>query len=81
MWTMSRDKIFEFIVSVFAIWTEVDVIQESDALIEDLGVSSMDILTLISYLEEEFGVKITERMIRKAATVGDLVDIVQSALK
>jgi len=78
---MSRDKIFEFIVSVFAIWTEVDVIQESDALIEDLGVSSMDILTLISYLEEEFGVKITERMIRKAATVGDLVDIVQSALK
>ncbi|MBR2039689.1 MAG: acyl carrier protein [Phascolarctobacterium sp.] len=61
--------------------TEAESIQENDDLIEDLGISSMDILTLISYLEEEFNITITERMIRKVATVGDLVDLVQNALE
>jgi acyl carrier protein len=40
----------------------------------------MDILTLVSYLEEEFHITITERMLRKVATVGDLVDLVQGIL-
>ena len=78
---MRRKEIFQFIVNVFATMVDVDVIQETDDLIEDLGISSMDILTLMSYLEEEFGITITERMIRKVATVGDLVDIVQNVLE
>lgn len=77
---MDRERILQFINSVFLTMTEVEMIQESDELIEDLGVSSMDILTLISYLEEEFNITITERMIRKVATVGDLVDLIQSIL-
>lgn len=60
--------------------TDVETIQESDDLVEDLGISSMDILTLVSYLEEEFHITITERMLRKVATVGDLVDLVQGIL-
>lgn len=78
---MQREKILHFISSVFATMTEAESIQENDNLIEDLGISSMDILTLISYLEEEFNITITERMIRKVATVGDLVDLVQNALE
>lgn len=78
---MQREKILHFISSVFATMTEAESIQENDDLIEDLGISSMDILTLISYLEEEFNITITERMIRKVATVGDLVDLVQNALE
>lgn len=74
---MDREEIFRFIVSVFETLIEVSEIRESDELVEDLGISSMDILTLISYLEEEFGIRITERMIRKVVTVGDLVDLVQ----
>ena len=74
---MGREEIFRFIVSVFETLIEVNEIQESDELVEDLGISSMDILTLISYLEEEFGIRITERMIRRVVTVGDLVDLVQ----
>ena len=75
---MGREKIFQFIVTVFSTMTDVETIRESDELIEDLGISSMDILTMISYLEEEFNITITEKMIRKVATVGDLVDLVQS---
>ena len=78
---MQREKILHFISSVFATMTEAESIQENDNLIEDLGISSMDILTLISYLEEEFNITITERMICKVATVGDLVDLVQNGLE
>jgi len=78
---MRREEIFQFIISIFATLIDVADIEESDELIEDLGISSMDILTLISYLEEEFNIRITERMIRKVATVGNLVDLVQNALE
>lgn len=74
---MGREEIFRFIVSVFETLIEVNEIQERDELVEDLGISSMDILTLLSYLEEEFDIRITERMIRRVVTVGDLVDLVQ----
>lgn len=77
---MTRDEIFRFIVKVFKTMTDAENIQESDAVVDDLGISSMDILFLMSYLEEEFHIKITERMIRKVVTVGDLVDVVQNAL-
>ena len=78
---MRREEIFQFIISVFATLIDVADIQESDELIEDLGISSMDILTLISYLEEEFNIRITERMIRRVVTVGNLVDLVQNAME
>lgn len=78
---MRREEIFQFINSVFATLIDVADIQESDELIEDLGISSMDILTLISYLEEEFNIRITERMIRRVVTVGNLVDLVQNAME
>ena len=78
---MTREKIFQFIVKVFKSMTDAENIQESDEVIDDLGISSMDVLFLMSYLEEEFHVKITERMIRKVVTVEDLVDVVQKALQ
>ena len=78
---MTRDEIFQFIVKVFKTMTDAETIQESDEVIDDLGISSMDILFLMSYLEEEFHIKITERLIRKVVTVGDLVDAVQKVLR
>ena len=78
---MTRNEIFQFIVKVFKTMTDAENIQESDEIVEDLGISSMDILFLMSYLEEEFHIKITERMIRKVVTVEDLVDVVQKALQ
>lgn len=78
---MHREEIFRFILSILVTLIDVNDIQESNELIEDLGISSMDILTLISYLEEEFRIRITERMIRRVVTVGDLVDLVQNTLE
>lgn len=77
---MNRQQILTTITDMFAIMTDADEILETSDLVDDLGISSMDILALMSNLEEEFGIRITERSIRKMETVGDIVDLVEHAL-
>ena len=55
--------------------TDDEITAESE-LIEDLGISSMDILLMISSLEEEFAIKVSEKEIRKMFTINDVVDTV-----
>lgn len=77
---MSRQEILNTITGMFALITNAEHIEESSELIDDLGISSMDILTLMSYIEEEFHIQITERSIRKIITVGDIIDLILNAL-
>lgn len=74
---MSYDNVFEKIVNIFAMVADTDdeITAESE-LIEDLGISSMDILLMISSLEEEFAIKVSEKEIRKMFTINDVVDTV-----
>lgn len=77
---MDNGEILKRVIDLFSVMTEAEHIQEDSELIDDLDVSSMDILFLASSMEEEFNIKITEREIRKMETVGDVVDIIASLL-
>lgn len=46
-------------------------------LMDDIGLSSIEVMDLISGLEETYGIKIPSRSLRFVATVGDLVDLIQ----
>ena len=61
--------------------TEAVRIEENNALMEDLGISSMDVLALMSGIEEEFGIVVRERDIRKMSSISDIVDFVESSLR
>lgn len=78
---MNRQEVLKTVVGMFSMMTSAEEINESSELIDDLGISSMDILTLMSYIEEEFKIRITERNIRKIITVGDIVDFILNALE
>ena len=58
-----------------------DEITEESELIEDLGISSMDVLFLISSLEEEFKIKVSEKEIRKMVTIGDVTEVIERLVK
>jgi acyl carrier protein len=60
--------------------TEEEEINEDSELLEDLGISSMDILMLMASLEEEFKISIPEKEIRKMYTVGDVVEVVSARI-
>ena len=66
---MCKDGVLKRVIELFSTMTEAEEITEDSELIDDLEISSMDILFVVSCLEEEFQVKISEKDIRKMYTV------------
>lgn len=76
---MATDNMLQRVIDLFATMADTDEeITVDSELTDDLGISSMDVLFLISSLEEEFRIKVPERLIRKMVTIGDVVDIITS---
>lgn len=80
---MVDESILKKVIELFSDMTEASAedITEDSELIDDLEISSMDVLFLISSLEEEFHISIPEKEIRRMVTVGDVVRIVQMLMK
>ena len=78
---MENENILQAVTELFSTMTESEQILPESELIEDLEVSSMDVLYLISCLEEQFGVKVPEKAIRKMYTVADVVGIIAQLLQ
>lgn len=73
---MCKEDILKRVIELFSTMTEAEEIAENSELIEDLEISSMDVLFLISCIEEEFNIKVPEKAIRKMFTVGDVADVI-----
>ena len=58
---------------------EVDpsLITEESRFLDDLELSSLDFFSLISEIESEFNIHITELEIQRLVTVGDLLLVLQ----
>ena len=58
---------------------EVDpsLITEESRFLDDLELSSLDFFSLISEIESEFNIHITELEIQRLVTVGDLLHVLQ----
>ena len=79
---MNHEIILQRVIDLFVTMADTDekITAESE-LIEDLGVSSMDVLFLITNLEEEFNIKVSEKALRNMVTIEDVVDTVISLIK
>ena len=73
---MERAEIFSQILAVLEDVAEVspEDVTESSVLLDDLDLSSMEILTIVADIEETFGLRIPEKELRNFVTMGDLVD-------
>lgn len=60
---------------------DVDKITEEASLMEDLGADSLDLVELIMFLEECFGVEIDDEAAAKIVTVGDALEAIKEAKK
>lgn len=70
------DTVFEIIQDCCE---EVDpsLITEESRFLDDLELSSLDFFSLISEIESEFNIHITELEIQRLVTVGDLLHVLQ----
>ena len=73
---MERAEIISQITAILEDVAEVspEDVTESSVLMDDLDLSSMEILTIVADLEETFGLRIPEKELRNFVTMGDQVD-------
>ena len=73
---MERAEIISQILAILEDVAEVspEDVNENSVLMDDLDLSSMEILTIVADLEETFGLRIPEKELRNFGTIGDLVD-------
>ena len=77
---MSKDEVLKRILPQLQKLSEEEVIKEDDELLDDLGISSMDVLMLLTMFEEEFHTRIPEKRLRNVVTVGDLAEMISDTL-
>ena len=72
---MERTEIVSQILAILEDVAEIspDDVNENSVLMDDLDLSSMEILT-VADLEETFGLRIPEKELRNFVTVSDLAD-------
>ena len=54
-------------------------ITEESKLVADLGLSSLDVVSVVGEFEEEFGVEIPERLLAEISTVGDVLRVLEQS--
>ena len=57
--------------------TENVEITEDSQLVADLGLSSFDLVSVVTEFEDEFGIEISDRDIRKFICVGDILEYLE----
>lgn len=78
---MDNETILNRVIELFATMTEAEEITADSEILEDLEISSMDVLYLISSLEEEFHITVPEQLVRRMVTVGDAADVIEQLLR
>ena len=73
---MERSEIVSQILAILEDVAEIspEDVTEDSVLMDDLDLSSKEILTVVADLEETFGLRIPEKELRNFVTISDLAD-------
>ena len=78
---MTVEEVKQEIIQVIVEATETELtLTEETGLFEDMGLSSVEVVVMLSDLEEAFGIDIPASELRRVRTVGDLCQLVISIL-
>ena len=79
---MSRDEIREVLMELFEDETgeEVSSLKDDQSLAEQLGLDSVDMVSLIMQLERRFKIRLAHDELAHAQQLGQLIGLVQSKL-
>ena len=72
---MTFDKLKDIIVDQLGV--EEDAVTTAANIQEDLGADSLDIVDLITTIEDEFDISIPDEAVEEIKTVGDIVSYIE----
>ena len=67
----------ERIAEILSKYTKEEITAES-TLVNDLGLSSFDIVSIVTAFEDEFDIEISDRDIRKLVSVADIMEYIEN---
>lgn len=67
----------EKIAEILSKYTKEEITAES-TLVNDLGLSSFDIVSIVTAFEDEFDIEISDRDIRTLVSVADIMDYIEN---
>ncbi len=67
----------ERIAEILSKYTKEEITVES-TLVNDLGLSSFDIVSIVTAFEDEFDIEISDRDIRTLVSVADIMDYIEN---
>ena len=73
-----RAKVIEHLIAASDEEIQPEDVSDETRLREDLDLSSLQAVTLVMDLEDEFGVVIEDEEIEGLATVGDVLEIIEA---
>ncbi len=75
---MERNEILEKMVEVVVdqLGVEAEAVNEDASFVDDLGADSLDLLQLMTALEDEFSITIPDEEFENISTVSDVIDII-----
>lgn len=71
------ETVFEKIAKIIEDVADIpqDEIEESSSFMDDLDLSSLEIMSIVSKIEKEFSIKVSEQELLKVESVGDMVNL------
>ena len=67
----------EKIAEILSKYTKEEITLEA-TLVNDLGLSSFDIVSIVTAFEDEFDIEISDRNIRKLVSVADIMEYIEN---
>ena len=70
------------VISIISEYQDIpaDTIHAESHLVNDLGFTSYDVVSLVGEFEDEFDIEVPDRKIKTMKTVADIVVFIQNAL-
>lgn len=71
--------VFEKLKKILSEQLEIkeDYINLDSNIVDDLGASSLDIVDIVTCIENEFSLELPDELIENVQTVGDIVDFIE----
>jgi acyl carrier protein len=80
---MGSEKLYDALKEVLVgrLKVEPETIKPEADLFEDLGLDSIDLMTAVMAIEEQFGIEVPDSDLENVKTLGDAIGVLQSKVQ
>ena len=75
----TADRVKKIVVEHLGV--EADKVTEDASFIDDLGADSLDLVEMLTEMESEYNIMITDERVRELTTVGEIAEFLEDLIR